>query len=474
MAYFKITQNKKGELQAKIQVSGKDLSTGKSKVFTKRVYNTDGLTEAKFRKQVEKTAIAFEEEVAKAYKEGETKLRSRILTFTELMKEWMDNVKANLSLNYYERAEDLEVLFNAYLAERHLDDKPISDITVRDVQLFFDELARHGYKRAPTAKLKKPFPKTVNYRELERDEIIDRCRCYKLRQQGVSIKKETAETLCNRCELDYDEYFETVVIEKPYAAETIKGYRRILRALFNEAVRYEWIAKNPVCATKVGAEKGNTSLRPVAEKEVFTVNEARAFLRKLDEDIPDDEMHKKVILKFILLTGVRNGEMCGLKWSDIDFDKKVVHIRRNRLYSKQFGYYEKTPKTKTSVRDIPLTDALIDDLKKYMDWFRLADEEFDSRLDETYLAVNVYRQPLYPQSIGQWLTFYERKWDMKHVTCHGLRHTYCSLLLAQNVPIQTVSKYLGHSDSTVTLKVYSHFIPDTQGIAVNALNRLTE
>ena len=251
-------------------------------------------------------------------------------------------------------------------------------------------------------------------------------------------------------------------------------YRRILRALFNEAVRYKWITNNPVCATKVGAEKGNTSLRPVAEKEVFTVKEARAFLRKLDEDIPDDEMHKKVILKFILLTGVRNGEMCGLKWSDIDFDKKVVHIRRNRLYSKQFGYYEKTPKTKTSVRDIPLTAALIDDLKKYMDWFRLADEDFDSFLDETYLAVNVYRQPLYPQSIGQWPTFYERKWDMKHVTCHGLRHTYCSLLLEQNVPIQTVSKYMGHSESTVTLKVYSHFIPDTQGIAVNALNRLTE
>lgn len=70
MAYFKITQNKKGELQAKIQVSGKDLSTGKSKVFTRRVYNTGGLTEAKFRKQVEKAAIAFEEEVSRAYQDG--------------------------------------------------------------------------------------------------------------------------------------------------------------------------------------------------------------------------------------------------------------------------------------------------------------------------------------------------------------------------------------------------------------------
>ena len=107
-----------------------------------------------------------------------------------------------------------------------------------------------------------------------------------------------------------------------------------------------------------------------------------------------------------------------------------------------------------------------------MDWFRLADEHFDDRLDETYLAVNLYREPVFPQSIKQWLYHYENKWTMKKVTCHGLRHTYCSLLLAQNVPIQTVSKYMGHSDSTVTLKVYSHFIPDTQERALRALDSL--
>ncbi len=465
MAYFKITQNKKGEFQAKIQVSGKDVSTGKSKVFTMRVYNTDNLTEAKFKKQVEKTAISFEEEVLRAYRDGKEQLRSKVLTFAELMREWKAGIKSGLSINYYERAEKVEHIFGEFLEQNGLADKPISAITVRDVQRFLSSFTTSGYKSSPKARLKKPLPKKVNFRQLARENVIDRCASYNLNKKGANIEKETAEMLCDRCGLAYDEYFETVIVEKAYAAETIKGYRRILRALFNEAVRYEWIAKNPVCATKVGAEKGNTSLRPVAEKEVFTVKEARAFLRKLDEDIPDDEMHKKVVLKFILLTGVRNGEMCGLKWSDIDFDKKVVHIKRNRLYSKQFGYYEKEPKTKTSVRDIP---------KKYMDWFRLADEEFDEHLDEYYLAVNVYRQPLYPQSIGQWLTFYERKWGMKHVTCHGLRHTYCSLLLAQNVPIQTVSRYMGHSDSTVTLKVYCHFIPDTQDVAISALSRLTD
>ena len=63
MAYFKISTNKKGELQAKIQVSGKDVDTNKTKLFTKRIYNTDNLSEAKFRKFAEKQAIAFEEEI---------------------------------------------------------------------------------------------------------------------------------------------------------------------------------------------------------------------------------------------------------------------------------------------------------------------------------------------------------------------------------------------------------------------------
>ncbi len=67
MASFTITESKKGVLQAKIQVNGKDTATGKRKTFVKRIYNTNGLTEAKFRKQAEKLSIAFEEEIATAY-----------------------------------------------------------------------------------------------------------------------------------------------------------------------------------------------------------------------------------------------------------------------------------------------------------------------------------------------------------------------------------------------------------------------
>ncbi|MBR1868382.1 MAG: site-specific integrase [Clostridia bacterium] len=143
------------------------------------------------------------------------------------------------------------------------------------------------------------------------------------------------------------------------------------------------------------------------------------------------------------------------------------------FYSKLTGVYEKSPKTKTSVRDIPIPTELLEELRKYREWFRLADDNFDDKHDQYYLAVGIDRQPLYPQTVGNFLHRLEQRNGLKNVTCHGLRHTYCSLLLSQNVPIQTVSKYMGHSDSTITLKVYSHFIPDTQERVIVALDNIT-
>lgn len=471
MAYYKITSDKRGKLKARIQVSGKDIETGKSKVFAKQIYNIDGLTEAKFRKQVEKISIEFEEEVLKAYEYGTSMQRTNVLTFTELMHEWQENIKSNLSISYYVRAQDVEVKFVEFLTERKLVDKPISVITVRDVQMFLNSFAQKGYNVIPTVKLKQSLPKTVNFRELSRENIINRNTSYGMQKRGKSIEKETAINICNFYNLRFDDYFEILPDRKQYSTETIKGYRRILRTLFNEALRYEWITKNPVCGTKVGAGSGNTCLRPIGEKAVFSIAESKEFISRLNQ-LPENEINRMMPLKIMLLTGIRISEMCGLRWTDVDFENKVIHVRRNRIYLDKFGIYEKDPKTKTSKREIPLTDALIQDFKKYMDWFRLADDHFDKNLDKYYVAVNIYREPIFPHIIGQWLKKYEEDWGMKHVTCHGLRHTFCSILLSQNVPIQTVSKYMGHSDSTITLKVYSHFIPDTQDKAINALNNI--
>lgn len=471
MAYFKIETDRKGKLKARIQVSGKDYETGKAKIFTKKVYNVDNLTEAKFRKQVDKIALAFEEEVARAYAEQETVVRDKVLTFAELAEEWVQTVKSNLSYNYYLHASDVTKRFNEYLIGRHLDKNPISVITVRDVQLYLNTFMSGYAKQVSTVKLKQELPKTVNFRQLARDGIITRCSSYGMRRKGNNITEDTAKKICEVCKLDFDEYFEFATVNHPYSPETIKGHRRVLRTLFNEAVRYDWIAKNPVCATKIGAGNSNSCLREVPEKEVYSLTEAKAFLKALD-DISAEYIFKRIPMEIMILTGLRQGEVCGLRWSDIDFERGVLRVRRNRLPAKGF-VYEKEPKTKTSIRDVPMPENLIADLRKYYDWFVEADGCFPTKLDEYYLAVNMYRTPAYPHTIGHWLKEFEQEHGFKYVSCHGLRHTYCSLLLSQNVPIQTVSKYMGHSDSTVTLKVYSHFIPDTQDRVLSALAKLS-
>lgn len=362
MAYFKIETDRKGKLKARIQVSGKDYETGKAKIFTKKVYNEDNLTEAKFRKYVDKVAIAFEEEIAKAYSEQKTVANNKVLTFSELAEEWVQSVKANLSYNYYLHAQDATSRFNKFLIEKRLDKKPISGITVRDVQLYLNSFLTGYAKTVSVVKMKKDFPKEVNFRQLARDGVITRCSSYGMRRKANNITEEIGRKICAECKLDFDEYFEITTENHPYAHETIKGHRRVLRTLFNEALRYEWIMKNPVCATKIGSGNNNSSLREIPEKEVLSFAEAKTFLKALN-GIPDEYIYKRIPIEIMLLTGVRQGEMNGLRWADVDFEKGVLHIRRNRLSAKGM-IYEKEPKTKTSKRDIPMPQMLIEDLRR--------------------------------------------------------------------------------------------------------------
>lgn len=400
MAHIDVTKNKNGRLQAKIMFYGKDAVTQKTKLLSRRIYNDDNLTEAKFRRYAEKVAIQLEEQYKQEYVEGTSAIRNNVVTFSELCDEWKANVLQTLSRNYYSRICEVQKRFNAYLEEVQLAHRPISDIKVRDVQLFLNRFMQPKAELSKTVSLIKPLPKKVNFRELAREGIITRNTSYLMNNDNAKISVEKAQAICEKYNLDFYEYFDQKAEVKKYAVETIKGYRRVLRTLFNEAVRYEWITKNPVSATKITANNNNTSLKPITEKEVFSIQESKSFLKAL-QNVPEEFIFRKICVKFMLLTGVRTCELHGLKWSDIDLHNKKVKIARNRLYTKEFGIYEKETKSKTSEREIPLTDDLVEDLKKYMAWFRIADDEFDNKLDEYYFAVNIYRQPEGISSTGQ-------------------------------------------------------------------------
>ena len=471
MAYIKYSKTKKGILVARIQVSGKNPETGDFKIYPKNIQNDEGLTEAKFKKKITILAAEFEEEIANQYRNQVEHIHTGVLSFSQLAQEWIQSISAHQSHNYYLRATEVCKRFDDYLKTVGLDKRPISDIKVRDVQLFINSFDKGYVRGKPIAKLKKPLPEKVNFRELDRENIITRCSSYGMNHEDKNILLSTAQAICDKYGLKFKTYFEDVTERVPYSPETIKGFRRILRTLFNEAVRYEWITKNPVCATKIGANKGNVTMRPIEEKEVFSIKESQEFIKKLDE-LPEEFIYRRIPVKIMLLCGLRTAEICGLRWSDIDFEKGIINVNRNRLTSRERGVYEKEPKSKTSRRSVPMPAPLIADLKEYYKWFEIADKNFSKKLNQYYITCTIYRTPIYPQSLRQWLVGFEEKNGFKHIPCHGLRHTYCSILLSQNVPIQTVSRYMGHSDSTVTLQVYSHFIPDTQEKVIDALDKL--
>ena len=97
MAYYKITTDKKGNLKAKIQVYGNDLDSGGKRLYTKTVYNTDGLTESKFKKHVDRMSVEFEASIEDSYRSGAASVMNGVLTFSQLSNEWIIALENNLS-----------------------------------------------------------------------------------------------------------------------------------------------------------------------------------------------------------------------------------------------------------------------------------------------------------------------------------------------------------------------------------------
>ena len=138
MAYIKISRTKKGELRARIQVHGKDPATSEHKLFVKHVQDEEGLTESKFKKKINLIAAEMEKQVEKDYEDRVEHIHTSVLTFSQLADEWISTINANLSHVYFMRATDVTNNFNEYLKKIGLDRRPISDIRVRDVQLYLN------------------------------------------------------------------------------------------------------------------------------------------------------------------------------------------------------------------------------------------------------------------------------------------------------------------------------------------------
>ena len=215
---------------------------------------------------------------------------------------------------------------------------------------------------------------------------------------------------------------------------SIDQVRIVMRLIFDSAVENEVITSNPV--TK--STKMNGEVLKFSDARFLTRNEQRIFLEEAKK-------HKHYeAFAFILQTGIRYGELTGLKWSDINFESRLLHIERQAYYIEDCGdFVIGPPKSAKGYRDIYLTDealAILSRLSRQSE-FIFADKNGEAVHRSTYN------------------TQLKRICKIIHIepfSIHKLRHTFATRCIESGMKPKTLQKILGHSDVTITLNYYVH------------------
>ena len=170
-------------------------------------------------------------------------------------------------------------------------------------------------------------------------------------------------------------------------------------------------------------------------------------------------------------TGLRQGELLGLKWNDVDLEAGTLHVRRTLVTAKG-GPVLAAPKTRGSRRSVKLTGSATDALKNHLN-HQLEEIERAGPLwqENGLIFAAEMGEPLDRHHVTAWRfrTLLKRA-GLPKVRFHDLRHTCATLLLLKNVNPKIVSEMLGHATTSITLDTYSHLLPNMQDHAAKALD----
>ena len=168
--------------------------------------------------------------------------------------------------------------------------------------------------------------------------------------------------------------------------------------------------------------------------------------KRLEQYLMYNITESNLAILLCLFTGLRIGELCGLKWSDIDFDNAIVSVRRTVQRINNCGSSEviiSSPKSKTSVRDVPIPEFLIDVLK------------MNKKASELFIITGTPK-PTEPRTMQNRFKSILKVCGIRNVNFHLLRHTYATVCIEHGFDPKTLSEILGHADASITLNRYVH------------------
>lgn len=264
--------------------------------------------------------------------------------------------------------------------------------------------------------------------------------------------------------------------EKGLGVSTVENVQTVLHPAFQLAVRDGIIRNNP--SDGVMAElKKKTVGRKSGIRHALTVEQQKAFVDYL-MDKPK-ECRWKNLFVFLLGTGCRIGEVIGIRWEDVDFEKRVISINHN------FTYYPRTensykcefalglPKTEAGVREIPMLPTVYDALMDEKTFQNETGMRCQAQIEgmSNFIFFNRFYNIHNPQAVNRAIKRisedYNREEVVKakkekrdpiilpHFTCHSLRHTFCSRLCENETNVKLIQEIMGHKDIQTTLDIYA-------------------
>jgi len=205
-----------------------------------------------------------------------------------------------------------------------------------------------------------------------------------------------------------------------------------------------------------------------AEMKVLDENQVRSLL------IAAKGHRLEALFKLEVTSGLREGEILGLKWSDLDWENHQLKIQRQLQRVPGVGIVFSEPKSAAGRRMIMLGSDTIASLKAHSSR-QYAERVFagDKWQENDLIFPSSVGTPLEPRNLLREFKDLLRKGNLPDIRFHDLRHSFATLALSQGVSVKVVQEMLGHSDASMTLKVYSHTTPGMQKEAARKMDEIT-